>query len=136
MKNWMLPLLMTLFCWGLQGFIAKLTTRYIDAFSALLYNIIGALLVGCVALFMLQFKPAVHQKGIFLAVIMGSLGILGALGFLLAVTDGKVSIVAVLSSLYPIVTIGLAWWILKEPVSLKEGIGMCLALIAIVLLSS
>jgi transporter family protein len=46
---------------------------------------------------------------------------------------GKVSVIATLIALNPVITIGLAYFILKEPITLKEGAGMVFAFIAIIL---
>jgi transporter family protein len=136
MKTWIIPICITFVLWGIQGFVAKLTTQYINPMSALLYNIVGAFIVGIVILYLLNFSPQVHAKGITLAVFMGALGILGILGMLYAMRQGKVSVVTVISALYPLVSILLAYFILKEPVTLKEGVGIAFALVALVLFST
>ena len=136
MKTWIIPICITFVLWGIQGFVAKLTTQYINPMSALLYNIVGAFIVGIVILYLLNFSPQIHAKGIALAVFMGTLGILGALGMLYAMRQGKVSVVTVISALYPLVSILLAYFILKEPVTLKEGVGIAFALVALVLFST
>jgi transporter family protein len=41
MKAWRLPTAGTFFCWGLWSFIPKITTRYIDPKSAIIYEVIG-----------------------------------------------------------------------------------------------
>jgi len=136
MKTWIIPICITFVLWGIQGFVAKLTTQYINPMSALLYNIVGAFIVGIVILYLLNFSPQIHAKGIALAIFMGTLGILGALGMLYAMRQGKVSVVTVVSALYPLVSILLAYFILKEPVTLKEGVGIAFALVALVLFST
>ena len=136
MKTWIIPVCITFVLWGIQGFVAKLTTQYINPMSALLYNIVGAFIVGIVILYLLNFSPQVHAKGIALAVFMGALGLLGVLGMLYAMRQGKVSVVTVISALYPLVSILLAYFILKEPVTLKEGVGIAFALVALVLFST
>ena len=136
MKTWIIPVCITFVLWGIQGFVAKLTTQYINPMSALLYNIVGAFIVGIVILYLLNFSPQIHAKGIALAVFMGTLGILGALGMLYAMRQGKVSVVTVISALYPLVSILLAYFILKEPITLKEGAGIAFALVALVLFST
>lgn len=136
MKTWIIPICITFVLWGIQGFVAKLTTQYINPMSALLYNIVGAFIVGIVILYLLNFSPQIHAKGIALAVFMGTLGILGALGMLYAMRQGKVSVVTVISALYPLVSILLAYFILKEPITLKEGVGIAFALVAMVLFAT
>lgn len=133
MKEWLLPASMTLICWGIWGFIPKITTRYINPLSASLFEGLGSTIFALIVLVSLNFKPDIHPKGVSLAFITGLLGMLGALFYLLAMPKGKVSVIATLVALNPVITIGLAYLILKEPVTLKEGVGMVFAFIAIVL---
>jgi transporter family protein len=133
MKAWLLPVSMTMICWGIWGFIPKITTRYINPLSASVFEGLGSAIFGLIILFSLSFKPEIHPKGVSLAFITGLLGMLGALFYLFAMPKGKVSIIATIAALNPVITIGLAYLILKEPITLKEGIGMVFAFIAIVL---
>jgi drug/metabolite transporter (DMT)-like permease len=66
---------------------------------------------------------------------IAAIGVLdmGANGlFALAATEGLVSVVAVLSSLYPVVTILLARSLLGERVRPAQGLGMALVLVGVV----
>ena len=133
MKEWLLPASMTLICWGIWGFIPKITTRYINPLSASVFEGLGSAVFALIILFSLSFKPEVHPKGVSLAFITGLLGMLGALFYLYAMLKGKVSVIATLVALNPVITIALAYFFLKEPITLKEGLGMVFACIAIVL---
>ena len=133
MKAWLLPASITMICWGIWGFIPKITTRYINPLSASVFEGLGSAIFAIIILFSLSFKPEIHPKGVSLAFITGFLGMLGALFYLFAMPKGKVSVIATMTALNPIITIGLAYFILKEPITLKEGLGMVFAFIAIVL---
>jgi transporter family protein len=133
MKEWLLPASMTMICWGIWGFIPKITTRYINPLIASVFEGLGSAIFALIILFTLSFKPEIHPKGVSLAFITGLLGMLGALFYLFAMLKGKVSVIATLVALNPVITIGLAYFFLKEPITLKEGVGMVFALIAIVL---
>jgi transporter family protein len=89
-----------------------------------------------VALAWIGFEPDTHPKGVLFAVLTGISGVVGTLFYFAAATRGKISVVVSLTALYPLITILLAAFILKEPVTLKQIIGMGFALVAIVLLSS
>jgi transporter family protein len=131
MSNWIIPAFVTFVCWGIWGFIPKMTTRYISPLSAMVYEVIGTAIMGLIVLILIGFRPEIHPKGISLAIITGILGISGALGFLFAVKSGKVSIVAMFTAMSPVVTILLAYFFLKEPITLKEGVGILCAFAAI-----
>jgi len=45
-------------------------------------------------------------------------GLTGVLGFLFAVKYQKVFVVAMFTSLSPVITLALGWIVLKEPISL------------------
>jgi len=70
--------------------------------------------------------------------IAGSAGALEAGGTLLYMQSahlGRLDVAAVLASLYPVVTILLAAWILKERTTASQALGMALALGAVLLVS-
>lgn len=70
--------------------------------------------------------------------IAGSAGAIEAAGSLLymrAAREGRLDVAAVLASLYPVVTILLAAWFLKERTTSSQALGMALALAAVVLVS-
>ena len=131
MTQWILPASVTLVCWGVWGFIPKITTRYISPMSAMIYEVIGAVFVGGIVLTLIDFRPDVNARGICLGIATGIVGLTGALGFLFAVKSGKVSVVAMFTSLSPVITLTLAWLVLKEPITLKEGLGIISAFAAI-----
>ncbi len=135
MKYWILPAFASFILWGLWGFIPKITTRYISPKSAMIYEVLGGIIVATVILYLIRFRPDTHPKGVALALITGILGFVGALCFLYAVSKGPVSLVATVSALYPIVVIILACIFLHEPISFKQGIGISLALGSIVLIT-
>jgi drug/metabolite transporter (DMT)-like permease len=71
--------------------------------------------------------------------IAGAAGVLEATGTLLYMQSanlGRLDVAAVLTSLYPVVTILLAMWVLKERTTPSQAVGMALALGAVVLVST
>ncbi|MFW5489481.1 MAG: EamA family transporter [Desulfovibrio sp.] len=136
MPNWLLPATVTLVCWGLWGFVPKITTRYISPTSAIVYETLGCAIMGVVTLVFLGFRPDTDIRGAGLAVSTGILGMVGALGFLYAVKLGKVSVVAMFTALSPVVTVLLGVLLLKEALTVKEVLGMVCALTSIYLFTS
>jgi drug/metabolite transporter (DMT)-like permease len=68
--------------------------------------------------------------------IVGVLDILANGFFALAATKGLVSVVAVLASLYPVVTVALARVVLKERLRAIQRVGAALALAGVALISA
>jgi bacterial/archaeal transporter family protein len=136
MEQWIYPAFGSFILWGLWSFIPKITTKYISPKSAILFEVLGAILFAIIILISLQFKPDFHPKGALLAVLTGVLGFAGALCFLYAASKGPISLVAVLSALYPIIAIVLAIIFLNETITLKQGLGIVLGIGAMVLLTT
>lgn len=136
MKEWILPSFGAFALWGLWSFIPKITVRYISPKSAIVYEVLGGMCVATLVLYSLNFRPDVHPNGVALALTTGVLGFLGALCFLFAVSEGPVSLIVSLTALYPVISIVLAICILKEPITLKQGIGIIFALTAMFLVST
>ena len=76
-----------------------------------------------------------NSRTLLLAAAIGLLDMGGNLLYTLAARLGRMDVAAVLSSLYPAVTIVLAVWILKERTSQKQAFGMILAVAAVGLIS-
>ena len=94
------------------------------------------MLIAIIVLCSLKFKPDIHPKGVFLAITTGILGFAGALCFLYAASKGPISLIAVLSALYPLIAIVLAIIFLNETISIKQGLGILLGLVAMILIAT
>jgi transporter family protein len=132
---WFPAAMVSLICFGLWGFFSKITIEYIDAKSALVYQSIGVLLIGILALALLNFKPATEIKGISFGFLTGLAYGVGCLFYFIAADKGKVTTVVTMTALYPIVTIFLAYLLLHETINIRQGVGVLFALVAIYLLA-
>lgn len=132
---WFPAAIVSLLCFGLWGFFSKLTINYIDARSALFYQSIGVAAIGFVALILLDFKPASTPKGISFGFLTGVAYGIGCLFYFIAADRGKVTTVVTMTALYPLITIFLAYVLLHEAISLRQGLGIFFALVAIYLLA-
>jgi transporter family protein len=136
MPTWVVPAVAAFVCWGLWAFLPKITTRYLSPGSAVVFEALGGTVVALAVLVVIGFRPETDVRGVALAMLTGVLGVLGALGYLYAVMRGPVTLISTVTALYPILTVMLAYGLLQEPVSLRQAVGIVLALIAISLLTT
>lgn len=136
MRQWLLPTFGAFLLWGLWSFIPKITTKFITPRSAILFEVVGGIIVALVVLVSVRFRPDIHTTGVALALTTGILGFSGALLFLYAASKGPISLVAVLSALYPVITVLLSVIFLKEVISMKQWLGIALGLVSMILIAA
>lgn len=136
MKPWVIPTILTLLAWGLWAFLPKIAIRYIDAYSAMVYQGLGGILIALGVLVYLKFDVQFNVPGFSYGLAIGLLGFFGAFMYLLAVSKGPISIVTPLTAMYPVLAILMAFVFLNEAITPKQGIGIFLSLVAIYLISS
>lgn len=134
-NGWFLYVIFAIIFWGVSLFLPKLATNNMNPKSVLIYQEAGALIVTIFVLWLINFKPETNIQGMTVGILAGITGVLGTLFFLFAISKGTSIITVPATALYPLVSILLAFIILKEPITLKQVTGILFALIAIILLS-
>ncbi len=132
---WFLLAAVILLTWGIVGLLQKLSTNYLSADSALIWLVVGFLLLQ--PLFYTGKAILDHPSAsLGWALLSGVLNALGSWALLAAMSSGgKASIVAPFTALYPLVVVLLAPLVLHESISLLQGFGVFMALAAVFLLS-
>lgn len=133
--NWFFASLFALFSFGIWGFFTKLAVNHIDSKSALIYQTLGVAIVGIYMLSAVNYRPSTDVKGLIYALLTGAAYGVGCLFYFIAASKGKIITVVTLTALYPLITILLAFLLLKEVINLKQGIGIGLACVSILLMS-
>ncbi len=126
----------TLVSWGVVGLLQKLSTNFISAESALIWLVVGFLLLEPL---LYPGKAVFHysQWNIMWGLLSGILNALGAWALFAAMKNGgNASIVAPVTALYPLVVILLVPFVLHESITMLQVVGIVCALIAVVLLST
>jgi transporter family protein len=77
MESWFFWTILALVTFGLWGFFPKLAVNYINPQSALIYQVMGGMLVGIIGLVLIGFTPQIHPLGILFALLTGITGVLG-----------------------------------------------------------
>ena len=135
MRGWLLNSLLAFLCFGLWGFFPKIAVKYISPRSALIYEVMGGVVVAALTWFGMSKGIEHDVRGVAPAFITGVVGYLGMFFFLHAVDLGKVSVVASLTAVYPVLTILLAAMILREQMTSVQYVGIGMALAGLILLS-
>ena len=107
--------------------IPKYTTRYFEPRSAVVFEIIGGVLFGKVVLYSLTFRSEMEPRGVVLGVLSGIIGYIGGFLYIVAISRGPTTVVVGFTALNPVVTILLAFILLDEPITLRQGVGLFLA---------
>ena len=136
MKDWLLPTGLALFAWIFWGFLPKLAARHINAQSAMIYQVLGGLIIGLGVLIQMKFKVQFNIPGFAYGLAIGLLGFFGALMYLIAVSKGPLALVAPITALYPVGAILLSFLVLGDTVTTRQGIGIGLSLVSMYLIST
>lgn len=134
--HWLIPAIICLIAWGFSRFFPKLATNHIDARSAFIYEVSGELVIFVAMLAYLGFRPAFEFKGAGFAFLAGITGAIGVFMYLVAAERGNASQLVTVSALYPIITVLLGVFLLNEPLTAKQVVGIIMALFAVVLVAS
>lgn len=97
---------------------------------------VAALVVLALALLARRQRVALPARLAPAIVAIGLLDMAANAGFLLAEQTGSLAVAAVLSSIYPVITVILATIVLRERVTRSHAAGIALALLAIVLIAT
>lgn len=147
MPLWVAAMVGALVVWGMWGVFFNLTTRYVNATSALVWEVIGAVLVGALVLgITTQQRQFEHEaRGVVFGLLTGVAYTIGLLLAFVALRSanaasgsgsGKVHTVLVVTALYPLLAGVFNYLILSEPLSGRQMVGMGLGVVAIAIFMS
>lgn len=140
MLSWLMPALAALSFWGLWSFFPNLGKQYLNTRSFIIYNVLGSILATAFVFFKNKSAIQFHLKGSIYAVLTGLAGVIGTYFFVIALknasqVNAKSGIIIILTALYPAIALLLNAVILKEHLDTRQIIGVCLALVAVVLIA-
>lgn len=141
MESWFVLSLGALATWGVWGIFGKIASGYMDGRSLFFYQLITGIIVIAITFAVTGFRPQFYgpdgqiNEGLKWAIATGVVSALGQILYFMALGKGKASIVVLMTGLYPVVTIVLAFLILRETITLTQGAGILLAVTSMVLLS-
>jgi uncharacterized membrane protein len=137
MHRWLIYSLITIVLFGFWGFVSTVVTRDVAPLTVQVLSTIGLLPVALV----LAFSKNLHKasnfgRGMLFATATGVLGGSGNIAMYKALQlGGEGSAVVPFTGMYPLVTVILATFLLKERLNRIQTLGIGLALAAIYLFS-
>jgi transporter family protein len=135
MNGWILPAIAALLLWGIVGVLQKLGSNRLGANALLLWVTAGYIVMLPVVLWR-SGSWAATPDVLLLGVVAGSVNGLGTWLLFRSLDHGaKASVAVPLTALYPVVTVVLAFVFLSERLSLREWLGVTLAVCGGALLS-
>lgn len=132
---WLWYALIGIFLWGLWGFLSKIGA---DAASPLQMQILftlGMLPVAAAMLLQTRAKLDRNLGGITYGLLCGIATGVGTLGYYAALRDQDASVVTPVTGLFPVLTVVLAFVLLRERLNRVQMVGMLLALASVAILS-
>ncbi|MGD0781865.1 MAG: EamA family transporter [Candidatus Aminicenantales bacterium] len=137
MDQWIIDSLAALLLWGVWGFLGKLASRSLDHRQLVFLSLAGySLIFLFVAAHgwgrgVLQASP----KGAGLALATGLFSGVAYFFFYLGISRGEASRIVTITALYPVISVLLAFLILREAVTITKILGLAMAIGGLILLS-
>jgi drug/metabolite transporter (DMT)-like permease len=128
--------LLAAFGGGMFLWLMAPASRHDVPWALLIARTIPALTLGAaVARRHASLRVAAQPRNLIAILVAGVLGFSAVALYALATRNGPLAVVSVLASLYPVVTILLAQWLVGERVCSSQRVGMASVLAGVVLLS-
>ncbi|MEM1943659.1 MAG: EamA family transporter [Candidatus Caldarchaeum sp.] len=134
--RWFVAVLLALVVWGVWGVVTRVASSSLGWRDTTAIAAVGHMSVAIAYIILSRAAVLPQGSAWYMALLAGALGFLGALLFYVALDLNPSSIVVVATSLYPVVTILLSTLFLGESISIRQAVGVVLAIAALVLISS
>jgi transporter family protein len=132
---WLWYALLCIFWWGLWGFLSKVGSEAASPLQMQILFTLGMLPIAGGMLLQMRWKLDRDGRGVTYGLLSGVATGLGTLGYYAALREQSASVVTPLTGLFPVLTVILAFAVLRERLNKVQIGGMVLALASIVILS-
>ena len=132
---WLWYALLGVFFWGLWGFLSKIGSDSASPMQMQILFTLGMLPVALGMFIQMRGKLDRDRIGITYGLLCGIATGVGTLGYFAALHGQNASVVTPLTGVFPVLTVILAFVILRERLNKVQMGGMLLALASIVILS-
>ena len=132
---WLWYALLCIFWWGLWGFLSKIGSVSANPLQMQILFTLGMLPVALGMLLQMRWKLDRNVGGATYGILSGVATGLGTLGYYAALHEQDASVVTPITGLFPLLTVVLAFIVLRERLNKVQVGGIVLALASIVVLS-
>lgn len=132
---WVWYALLCIFWWGLWGFLSKIGSAAATPLQMQILFTLGMLPVALGMLVQMHWKLDRKRGGVTYGLLSGIATGVGTLGYYAALRQQNASVVTPVTGLFPVLTVVLAYLVLRERLNRVQMGGMLLALASIVILS-
>jgi bacterial/archaeal transporter family protein len=132
---WLWYALLGIFLWGLWGFLSKIGSADASPLQMQILFTLGMLPVAVGMLLQMRWKLDRNAGGVSYGVLSGVATGFGTLGYYAALRAQDASVVTPVTGLFPVLTVALAFVVLRERLNKVQMGGMVLALASILILS-
>ena len=132
---WLWYALLCIFWWGLWGFLSKIGSVSANPLQMQILFTLGMLPVALGMLLQMRWKLDRDGAGATYGILSGVATGVGTLGYYAALREQDASVVTPLTGLFPVLTVLLAFVVLRERLNKVQVGGMLLALASIAILS-
>jgi transporter family protein len=123
MPVWVLFSLSSLSFWGVGGFLRKQATAHSSPWVIVVFQSMTVMLLATIAV-VLRGGPVITTEAVLLAIAGGSFQFLANISLAFSLARGPASVVVPVTSMYPVVTLVLAFLFLGETISAMQAIGL------------
>lgn len=132
---WLWYALLCIFWWGLWGALSKIGSEFANPIQLQILFTLGMLPVAFGMLLQMRWKLDRNLGGATYGILSGVATGLGTLGYYAALRQQDASVVTPITGLFPLLTVVLAFIVLRERLNKVQVGGIVLALASIVVLS-
>ena len=132
---WLLYALVCMFWWGLWGFLSKIGSEAATPQQLQILFTLGMLPVAIAMLWKMNWRVESNFPGVSYGILSGLTTGLGVLAYYAALRQQDASLVTPVTGMFPLLTVVLAFVVLRERLNKVQIAGMILALAAIAVLS-
>jgi transporter family protein len=133
--TWIWYALLCIFWWGLWGFLSKIGSVTASPLQMQILFTLGMLPVAAAMVLQVRGKLDRNRAGVTYGLLCGVATGIGTLGYYAALRTQDASVVTPVTGLFPLLTVLLAFFVLRERLNNVQMAGMALALASIVILS-